>query len=76
MSQRFELRQISDNFYQKLFKIYRKPTNHIQLRQSPKNYKMIDNKSNNKSNVKSNKSRSLPNIKQRGKNNFIYNHNF
>ena len=74
MSQRFELRQISDNFYRKLFKIYKKPNNLIQLRQSLKNYKIIDKKSNSKTNVKTNKNRSLPNIKQRGKNNYIYNH--
>ena len=74
MSQRFELRQISDKFYRKLFKIYKKPNNLIQLRQSLKNYKIIDKKSNSKTNVKTNKNRSLPNIKQRGKNNYIYNH--
>jgi len=75
VSKRFELGRISDNFYQKLFNIYKKEDYHIQLRKSLKHYK-ISNKSNNKNTHKNKKNinLSLPNInnyKQKGKINYI-----
>ena len=68
ISKRFELREISDNFYRKLFNIYKKSNYPIQLKQSLKNYKIIDKNPDNRNNFRHNRSRSLPYIKQRGKN--------
>lgn len=68
ISKKFELSQISDKFYHKLFKIYKNvnyPT--IHLKQSLNDYKFIDKKFYNKKCQKSKNAQSLPNIKKKGK---------
>lgn len=64
LSKKFELSQISNNFYRRLFHIY-KEGNPIHFRQSLNNYK-LSNKSDNKNIHKNNAS--LPNIYGKGNN--------